>query len=50
MPKSNSNQYWLRIAETECQKKRHLGARFLLFILLATMVSSIVIISGWALL
>jgi hypothetical protein len=42
MLKSNSNQYfWSRIAEAECQKKRNLGAKFLLLLLLVTIVAAV---------
>jgi hypothetical protein len=39
---NNGNQYfWSRVAEAECQKKRNLGAKFLLLILLVTIVASV---------
>jgi hypothetical protein len=47
--KSNkrSQYFWLRIAETECQKKRDTATRLLVVILLATIVSSILFASKY---
>jgi hypothetical protein len=51
MIKSNkrSQYFWLRIAETECQKKHDTATRLLVALLVITIVSSVLLVSGRAL-